>query len=523
MGSEIKTVAADNLSDNPRPSLFINAISNWASLSVNICVAFFLTPYLIRSLGKGDYGIWALLGSVVGMYGLLDLGVGSAVMRYVAYYLGRKDNSALNESFNSSLVLFSGIGLVCTALTFVLVRPLAVFFMVSEANFVNFQRSMWFLGLATALSFPGNVLRTAVLAHERFIPCNIVRIITELMRPCLFVTAIILGYGLQGITFAILIIALVSFVCHIVLFVLFCPSIIIKPQLTNWISTRQLLLFGLPAAVSILAAIFQLKLDNIVIARYLDMSLVTSYAVGAMLVNFLARFLISANSVLDPRFSQLVGTKDHEQVLKLYLRSLSLLTSLTFSVGVALILIGKPFILLWVGEGYDETYKVLVCLVVARMSHVSQYPTMSLLFALNRHRIYAVLTLLEGFANLGLSILFVKRWGIVGVAMGTMIPMVLCKFVVLPLYTGTQVDISARQIYLTIGRPVVLITALGGLGHYCFHPQSLSWVGTIGAFCILTLLFVATGSFLGQSKEYRYSLVEIGHRFIPFTRRDKLR
>ena len=499
-----------------RQSLLVNAVSNWVSLAVSTVVAFFLTPYLINNLGKDNYGIWALLGSIVGVYGLLELGVSSAVMRYVAYYLGREDHDSLNATFNTALVLFCGVGALCVVLAFLLVRPLSVFFAVPDSDFINFQHSLWFLGLAAAIGFPSNVLRTVVLSHEQFVPCNIVRITAELLRPCLCVALIKLGYGLQGIAFATLTITLISLFGHIVSYRLFCPFTTLRPDLANWISIRQLLVYGLPAAVVTLGAILQVRLDNVVIGKWLNMSSVTDYAVGAMLVNLLARTLGTASSVLDPRLSHLAGAEDRETILKLYLRSLGLLTSLAFSIGVALILVGEPFILLWLGKGYEKSYWVLVLLVAARMTHASQYPTMSLIFALNRHRIYAGIVLVEGMANLGLSVLFVRWWGIVGVAMGTMIPMVLCKMFVLPLYAKTQAHVSARRLYLINGRPIFLILILGILARYFFHPSSLSWPQTIGAFCALTLIFLTVANYLGQSREHRVSFAEIRDRFISF-------
>ena len=61
------------------PSLKVNALSNWVSLGVNVIIGFVLTPFIIRSLGKTGYGIWTLVCSFVGYYGLLNLGVGSAI------------------------------------------------------------------------------------------------------------------------------------------------------------------------------------------------------------------------------------------------------------------------------------------------------------------------------------------------------------------------------------------------------------------------------------------------------------
>ena len=111
-----------------RPSLVLNALSNWVALGLNGAAAFLLTPYIIRCLGVNGYGIWRLIASVVGYYAILDLGVSSAVTRYVARYAGQRDYKALNETVSTALTMFCVIGLVVIGGSLLLASPLARFF-----------------------------------------------------------------------------------------------------------------------------------------------------------------------------------------------------------------------------------------------------------------------------------------------------------------------------------------------------------------------------------------------------------
>ena len=49
---EVKKIDVEKLSGQQRPSLVINAVSNWGPLAVNFVIGFLLTPYLIAHLGK---------------------------------------------------------------------------------------------------------------------------------------------------------------------------------------------------------------------------------------------------------------------------------------------------------------------------------------------------------------------------------------------------------------------------------------------------------------------------------------
>ena len=60
-----------------------NVLLNWAALIAEVAVAFFLTPFMVRSLGLAIYGIWSLLNSVIGYMGLVDLGIRGSVGRFL--------------------------------------------------------------------------------------------------------------------------------------------------------------------------------------------------------------------------------------------------------------------------------------------------------------------------------------------------------------------------------------------------------------------------------------------------------
>ncbi len=65
---------------------------------------------MIAHLGTGGYGIWVLVSSFVGYYGLMNLGVGSAVTRYVARYAGQGDMQELSKVASTAMLMFCCTG-----------------------------------------------------------------------------------------------------------------------------------------------------------------------------------------------------------------------------------------------------------------------------------------------------------------------------------------------------------------------------------------------------------------------------
>jgi O-antigen/teichoic acid export membrane protein len=68
-----------------------NVGSSWFALGLNLLVGLFISPYILYRLGDEAFGIWVLIFSVTGYYGLFDLGIRSSIIRYVAKSTATED------------------------------------------------------------------------------------------------------------------------------------------------------------------------------------------------------------------------------------------------------------------------------------------------------------------------------------------------------------------------------------------------------------------------------------------------
>src|SRR6266700_909172 len=99
-------------------ALMKNIGSSWLGLAVNIATGIVISPYILHKLGDEAFGLWVLVFSVTGYYGLFDLGIRSSIVRYVAKYSARADHNQLNRLVNTAFFTYSAIGIICLLLTF---------------------------------------------------------------------------------------------------------------------------------------------------------------------------------------------------------------------------------------------------------------------------------------------------------------------------------------------------------------------------------------------------------------------
>src|SRR5271167_113020 len=82
--------------------------------------SFLIMPFVVHTLGDSLYGIWTVVATFVGYYGVLELGLSRAVSRYAAAALGAGDHEECNRVFNTALRIYMVLGAVVLILTCVL-------------------------------------------------------------------------------------------------------------------------------------------------------------------------------------------------------------------------------------------------------------------------------------------------------------------------------------------------------------------------------------------------------------------
>jgi O-antigen/teichoic acid export membrane protein len=118
---------------------------------------------------------------------------------------------------------------------------------------------------------------------------------------------------------------------------------------------------------------------------------------------------------------------------------------IAFPVASVFFIMGGDFIALWMGPGYSGSAPVLTVLTIAMLAHFMEMPGHTILMGLCKHKIVAFLTMTQALVNLGLSILLVRRLGIMGVALGTAIPMLAFTGVALVVYCRNYIKIPLGE------------------------------------------------------------------------------
>lgn len=411
-----------------------NIISNIINFVISAIIPILLTPFIIHRLGNSHYGIWILINSVIGYYGLLDLGISSSVIRYVSKYTAIDDRENLNSFVNTALLVFLIVGISAIVLSGILALSPSGFFNLSEGDTVLFSRLMLFLGISFAISFPARVFNGILRAIQRYDITNIIDISCSLAQSGMTVYLLSQGGGLISLGLMTLGLKMVNALFSVLFALRKTPMLRINLKLAQKSKLRVIFGYSIFTFIWGISDRLRFQTDSIVIGYFISTVAITYYNIGARFMGYYVEAISAFCSVTNPIFSSMDAKDQVDNIRNLLIKGTRYLSIIAVFVGTSIILYLKPFIRLWIGEGYESSYNVALILTIPYIFATSQFVSLGAVYGIGKHKFLSIANLIEGIANLVLSIIFVRYYGIYGVAFGTAIPMLIMNLFIQPLY-----------------------------------------------------------------------------------------
>ena len=414
------------------------------NFGVSLVVAFLLTPFVVRSLGDRTYGLWLLVAAFTGYLGLVDLGLATAVSRHIAAALGRGDRSDCQRIFSTSLQVFPLLGAACLVATCAL-GILGPILATDPQEAALFSQVILILGIGMALSLMLQPYFGVLQALGRFDVMAGLDILTLGLRSVLIVVLFTAGYGVLAIAWVTSLSGLFHSVLGAYVSRRLLPWLRYERQPLRSVTTRMLFGYSFYMMIARVADNVRFNTDSLVITAFLGLSFVTPFGIAASLTQKFRDLMMALLGVLQPVYSRLEGEGDHERIKQTLFFATKVSMCVSTVIAFGLIAWGGPFISRWMGPGYSSAYPCLVVLAVGWTIQFWQSPSVSLMYATSRHKFYAFTNTIEAVANLLLSLWWVVPMGIIGVALGTAVPMIVVRLLLQPHYTCKILNISPRE------------------------------------------------------------------------------
>lgn len=442
-----------------------NVIYNWMGMTAGILYAFVFTPFIVHSLGADHYGIWNLVMSCVGYMAVLDAGIQSAVNRYVARSRGLEDANGVSKVYSTAIAIYLFIGLVASIVGVIVALNFDRLFNIPAVDSSVAQQVMLIMVAYAAVEFPCSVFGAVIYAYQRFDALNGINVAAYLLQAVLVWTALTLSPSLSMYAMAIVVCGIVKFIAQYVVCRRLVEKLHFSTKLISRSTVRELMVFSSITFLAIIANYMVFKTDNIVIGVFLSPEAVAIYAIGFMVSDYVGQIVGRMCNILTPMFSEYEARDATERMHALLFTSSRFSSILGLSAGCALILLGDQFLSLWIGKEYDGAYQIAVVMMIARMGGFPTAPFYSMLYGIGKHHLILYTGIAEAVANLVLSLALVRSYGILGVAIGTMIPMLIGNLFFAVAVSRVSGFGFWKWLVTSLARPTIMALLLCGLAY----------------------------------------------------------
>lgn len=478
--------------------IFRNSSVKFAALGITLGITFFLTPFLIHTLGDGDYGIWMLIGSIASFFIVMDLGISSSVVRYVSKYAETKEYDDLNGTVNTCLAIFVLLSILIFALAFILSLFVPLVLKMPPDKEALASTVIIIIGASVALSFPFKVFAGVLKGMMRYDITAVLDIVLNSLRALLVIVVLTSGGGL--IAFALITLVITGLTCLANLYFVMRTYPFIKFGFSFVDKKRFWTVFNYSifTFIASLGNILRFHLDSIVIGIIISVSAITPYSLAQRLMTYFMLMIGEIFSVTTPHYSTFEAKKDMASIRNLFVKSTFYSALISFFVASMFIIYGDILISLWVGETYAlKSYSVLLILSIGFAVYLSQYPTISVAYGIEKHKVLAILTVFEGVMNLALSVILARKMGLVGVAIGTTVPLIITRAIIQPVYIcstlGLPLSRYLKECFLAPTAVVGIFTFIHLIakGHIELHSYSYLALAVIASSSMYFLIAIS--------------------------------
>lgn len=489
-----------------RRHVLTNAVASWLSFAATVVVTFFMSPVLVHALGDRDYGVWALVESVLAYLTLFDLGIGAAVVRYVARFHETQEMGNLNRIFSTSLAIFATLGMMALAVTMALAfgwaRPLAV-----PAELAELTRWLLvLLGLNLAVGLPLGVYDSLLCGLGQYPLRTTIQLGILACRTATFLWILRNEYGLLEIGLAITAFGVLQNIVMVIAAHWSLPNLRFSPHFVDRHTFYTIRSYSLWAFVTMIAGRISFSTAAIVIGAVLTPEHITYFAIASRLTEYCKNAVRAATAVLTPAVSTLEATQDFDAIRHIFIAGSRYVVWFILPIQLGLICLGYCFLSLWMDRRIAEaSYVPLLVLSLPLTLTLSQSITGRIFYGMGRLRWFAWMTISEALANLLISLVLVRYLGIVGVAIGTAIPNVAFNLALI-FYACRVLDVPIGA-YMRGAFLAPLAAATGPLITWCtwriLAGEPSDWphllvVGSTGL-----LIYMVAGCFLERGTRVR--------------------
>lgn len=468
---------------------------------------------LARLLGGAEVGQYTIAFAVRALLLLLcGLGMRTALTRFVAHYLAHGQPGTVHGSVRTGLLLPGLLAVGVAGLWMLLAEPMATHVFQDPSLTLPLQ--------LFALSLPFFVVTdTALAATQGFQTMRAYTWVGQVLEPTLRLVlttaAVLLGGGIVGASWALLLSSVVSSLAALAALNRLLGTLVDEHRRTPW---RELASFAALSWVASMATQGLLWADVVILGAMVSAGEVGAYQVAARVV-LIAMFVITPlTASMAPRIAHAWAHEDRALVTSRYSAVVLWTSRLSFPLLAGLLAVPSALLNVF-GDDFGGANAVILILAVGAIAEAVGAPSSVLLNQIGRNRLNMVVNVSALTLNITLNVVLIPVYGIEGSAVAWAVTLVAGAAVRIVLVRRVATDRWPFSRPFAVAA-VAAVLAWGAGAAVTVPLSDAPWVELLVA--APTVLVVYLGAQLalgGLAREERTALSRTISLRLPFLRR----
>lgn len=435
---------------------------NYAIILLNTIVGLLYTPYMLRMMGKSEYGLYSLVASVISYLTILDLGLGNAVVRYTAKFRAEGKQREQYEMFGMFFVLYVIIGAVALLLGSALYFNVDAMFGATMTVEELYKARIMILLLVfnLAFTFPMSIFGSIITAYEHFVFPRAVSIIRILLNTGVMICLLYMGYR----AVAMVVVQTVFNVATLLLNYIYCKrylKIRIFFRRFRWGFLQEVAIYSFWIFLNVIMDKVYWSTGQFVLGAVVGTAAVAVFAVAIQLQVMYMQFSTAISQLFLPKITGMVATNDdNRSISDLFIRTGRIQYIVMALVLSGFIVFGRQFIVLWAGVGYEDAYIICLLFFFSLLIPMIQNLGITILQARNQMKFRSLLYIFIAMTALALQIVLARRYGGVGCAIAVSGALLLGQGLIMNIYYSKRQGIDIGRFWKEIFRMSVIPIAV---------------------------------------------------------------
>lgn len=429
-------------------------ILNYINMGIGTLIPIFYTPVMLQILGQKEYGLYKLSSSITSYLGLLSMGLGTAVSRYLIKARIEDGTEEEERVFGLFMIFFRIVAVVAFVAGMILVFCLPYVYSQSltAIELVKMRIIVIILIINTSLNFSVAPYLSVVSAHEKFLFLQCMNIISTCITPIANLVVLFCGFMSIGMACSSL---FFSVVVRIIYVIYVQKNLKLKPsyQKTKPGLIKEIFAFSTWIFVANLVNQLNNSTDTVMIGAIpaLATTGVAIYNVGITFSSITNSLTTGISSMLSPKTSKMVFSgASNTELTDLAIRIGRIQGYIVTLIVSGFLAFGQPFIHFYAGNQYAESYWVAVVLLIPHIIPLVQSVCLSIIIAKNMHKFRSIVYLGIAIGNVIGTWFMMKIMGVTGAAIMTGISLIIGQGFVMNWYYAKKVHLEIARFWKSL-------------------------------------------------------------------------